>query len=437
MLLYSERLVLACRNFIVISLINNIMSIRIYRCNKQNKNLFIVDLLLLLVGVFMPVFTCASEVWAETPGIFYLPLEKSLQQYIDDQPGAYGLFVTDIETWSSFGINANEKFIAASTVKLPVALYVMHLVGSGKLSLTEELEYKEKHKEGGTGYLQREEFGTRFSVSRLLKDSIIYSDNVAVNMLLDRVGRKNTKEYMRRMGGRVVDDVENVTCPIDMALYMARALAFTREHPQLGGQLIDYLFNTVYNQRIPAPLPKGVRVAHKIGNWPLTGTFNDVGYVEHPENPYIIAILSKDTPGREQAFRVIRRISKEVYDYLSNPYFCAGVMLNEESLDMGECALFQTRESGAALELLVPLRSFVEALPGLKLYWLEETKQIVVEREYPAKRLVYKLYGGGLKIINDKSYIPASQLALDLDYTYTWDAARFCIKFEDKFNDLN
>jgi len=288
---------------------------------------------------------------------------------------------------------------------------------------------------------------------------------------LDRVGRKNTKEYMRRMGGRVVDDVENVTCPIDMALYMARALAFERESPRLGGQLMNYLFNTVYNQRIPASLPKGVRVAHKIGNWPFTGTFNDVGYVEHPVNPYIIAILSKNTPGREKAFQVIRRISREVYDYQTDPFYCAEVLLNGKRLPMRDCALFRgdwsedrmpvpglpagieregamekkgavgpfksaaagEEKGGAAkkMELLVPLRSFAEAVPELELNWLEEARQIVVtNKKYPAKRLVYNLDDEQVKIINNKSYITASRLASDFGYTCAWDPGRFQIVFE-------
>lgn len=395
--------------------------------NERSKKYNLIVLLFILVGIIMSVFVFASEVRAETPQIFYLPLEKKLQQYLETQPGMYGLFVADIKTWSSFGINAEKKFVAASTVKLPVALYVLHLVEAGELSLAEQLEYMEKHKEGGTGYLKKEELGSKFSVSRLVRDSIIYSDNVAVNMLLDHVGRKNTKEYMRRMGGRVVDDVENVTCPIDMALYMARALAFAREKPKLGGKLMNYLFNTVYNQRIPAPLPQEVRVAHKIGNWPLTGTFNDVGYVEHPVNPYIIAILSKETPGREEAFRVIRHISREVYDYQDSPYYCAEVILNGKKLPMKDCALFrggwtkrgnlsalelpagtprpagmpessggtassEAEGSAGELELLVPLRSFTEAVPELELKWVEETRQIIVMRKkYPAKCLVYAL----------------------------------------------
>jgi len=148
----------------------------------------------------------------------------------------------------------------------------------------------------------------------LAKYSIIYSDNVATNMLLEVLGRKKVKKMMEDLGGQIVDYSKNVTCPRDMAIYMKALLQFNEEHPDEGAILLHYLKNTVFNDRIPPLLPKGTEVAHKIGNWPAEGSYHDVGIVYHPTHPYIISLFSKDTPSSDYAYKVLQQISRLVYD---------------------------------------------------------------------------------------------------------------------------
>lgn len=250
--------------------------------------------------------------------INYRPLIIKWKQQIEHQKGVYGIFLIDINTGCTAGINETKQFHAASTIKLPINLYLYKQISRGHISSSTKLTYLAKHHEEGTGYLKNMKIGSCFTIAELSRASIIYSDNVAINILYDYLGRTNVKNYMRKLGGRVVQNESNTTCPKDMALYMNEIAKFAQDNSNLGGVLIHHLENTVFKERIPAGIPANIKVANKIGNWPPTGTYNDVALVQHPKKPYILAVFSKNTASKKDAFRTIRKISRLTFEFQAN-----------------------------------------------------------------------------------------------------------------------
>jgi len=282
----------------------------------MKKLLFIIFLMVLVISNYTSKSNANVTNLTETD-VEYDKLKDKLDLLLKKEQGTYGISVIDINSGATCAINPLEPFHAASTFKLPLNIYLIEQISLGKVNPKQMLVYKAGHKEGGTGKLQNKAVGSSFNIEMLSKYSIVYSDNVATNMLVSYLGKPNVKNLMRSMGGVVVNDKKNVTCPQDMALYMYQLLELAPKEPELVGKLINYLENTVYNDRIPKLLPQDIKTAHKIGNWPPTVTYSDVGYVQHPTNPYIIAIFSKGTPGVDRAFNVIQRVSRTVYDYQS------------------------------------------------------------------------------------------------------------------------
>ncbi|MEW6447518.1 MAG: serine hydrolase [Bacillota bacterium] len=330
----------------------------------------------------------------------YNHLLAQLVRELSSEKGTYGVYLMDLKSDQTCGINHREPFHAASTFKLPLNLYLYEQIAAGKIDPLSRLTYLQKHYEGGTGILQYKPVGSTYSIAELSLYSIVYSDNVATNILLSYLGRINVKNYMRSLGGGVVDDDRNITCPEDMAKYMLRLLDFADQYPEYGTLLIGYLENTVFNERLPQPLPEGVKVAHKIGNWPNTGTYNDVGYVKHPENPYIIAVFSKNTESRERAFQIIRNISKLVYNYQSNLYHIR-ILLNEKELNTEVPPLL---EKG---RILVPLRNIAEPL-GAEVSWDGASKTAAINR---AGKYVTVQIGSEAAVVNGRETmlsVPAS-----------------------------
>ncbi|WP_347490706.1 serine hydrolase [Desulfoscipio sp. XC116] len=246
----------------------------------------------------------------------YSTLQKQITSYLDEQPGVYGLYFIDIHSGQKFGYNSRTVFHAASTFKVPMNLYLYRAADNGQLSLTEQLTFTDQHMEGGTGILQNKSPGGSYSIEQLADYSILYSDNVATNILLDRLGKQNVKDFMRSLGGQVVDNKQNSTCPYDLALYMQEAVRLADQ--PAGERLFNNLLDNKLKDRIPEPLPPEIKVANKIGTWPPTNTYNDAAYVDHPKRPYILVVTSKDTPGYSEALAVIHQLSEQIYRYQTN-----------------------------------------------------------------------------------------------------------------------
>lgn len=242
----------------------------------------------------------------------YTNLKNQLNEYISKEQGRYGIYFISLNNGQEFGINADEEYIAASTIKLPVNLYLYNLVAEGKIDMNEKVTYKSQFYEEGTGDIQGAAEGTQYTIRQLSEKSITISDNIAVNMLISRLGWNEFHEFQDSISGLTSNKSENNTNPKLMAYYLKWLVAFSEQHPEQGKEILGYLKSTDTNNRIPAKLPKEVQVAHKIGSYP--NVINDVGIV-YGQKPFIIAVLSKNINDEERAAGVIANITKMVYDY--------------------------------------------------------------------------------------------------------------------------
>ncbi|MGE5573845.1 MAG: serine hydrolase [Bacteroidota bacterium] len=245
----------------------------------------------------------------------YAPLEARLKAYTASQDASYGIYFRDLASGASFGINEHEPITAASTVKVPVVLYLNHLVASGKADWDDRVVYNSATDyQDGAGILQfSARDGDSYSLRTLANLAITISDNVAYRMLVRHLGKDNIAAFMRDLGGEMVfPEGRNITCAADMAKYVQGVLDFNRDHPGLGARLIDDMAHPIYHVGLPGKLPPELVVAHKEGD--VTGVANDVGVV-FTSRPYILVVLSKDVTDIDEGFERIADISRMVYDY--------------------------------------------------------------------------------------------------------------------------
>lgn len=256
-----------------------------------------------------------SDAASSTAQPDYRPLKAGLETYIGSQPAVYGVYFRDLKSGTSFGINEREPITAASTVKVPVVLYLNHLVAEGHASWDDRVVYNSATDyQDGAGILQfSARDGDSYSLRTLANLAITISDNVAYRMLVRHLGKDNIAAFMRGLGGEIVfPDGQNVTCAKDMAAYIQGVLEFERAHPDLGSRLLDDMAHPIYHVGLPGKLPPQVVVAHKEGD--VSGVANDVGVV-FARRPYILVVLSKNVPDIDQGFATIAEISRMVYDY--------------------------------------------------------------------------------------------------------------------------
>ncbi|MCL4439193.1 MAG: class A beta-lactamase-related serine hydrolase, partial [Firmicutes bacterium] len=185
----------------------------------------------------------------------YASLKEKLQRYLETRPGQWSVYVQDLSTGQTLDMGADQVYDAASTIKMPLVLYLYELAAQGKVDLNTRLTYTPQYYEQGSGIIQGQPFGSQYSLQELARLAIENSDNVAWHMIQDYLGRDNFIAFMKSLGGEATGMVNgySVTTPRDMGEYLKALLAFRAEHPAPGNEILDYMEHSVYDPKRYSP----------------------------------------------------------------------------------------------------------------------------------------------------------------------------------------
>ncbi len=248
-----------------------------------------------------------------------------------------GMFFLDLDTGNYLDISGDRVFPAASTIKLPILVAYYQALEEGKVSLDETLVMRRDLITGGSGDMQYERAGTKFSTRQTLAKMITISDNTATNMIIDRLGGiaklnqrfrswglKDTlmRNWLADLSGT------NTTSSKDMVRLLALLAHGKLVSPSSRAQIFDVLSRTTIKTLLPAGLGPGARIADKTGD--IGFLIGDAGMIEMPNGKrYLAGIFVrrpyKDSRGRD----FIRQVSQIVYNYLEQQ--TAGVSLNSSA----------------------------------------------------------------------------------------------------------
>lgn len=250
-----------------------------------------------------------------------LDVQESSEEIIPDfnqktkiLTGVYGLYVVDLKTGYSFGVNTAEKFEPASLNKLPVMAAMFAESEKGNINLNEYYSLKDEDKAAGAGSLNGRPSGYEITYRNLLKLMGKQSDNTAFNITRSFLGDEKIEAMIKKIGMRNTSVSENTTTPADIGVYFEELYNGNIINEESRNELLGYLTDTLYEAWLSEGVPEGVRVAHKYGR--ETNVVNDAGIV-YLENPYVIVILSKGVIVSE-ADKVFPDISHMVYEKISD-----------------------------------------------------------------------------------------------------------------------
>ncbi len=269
-------------------------------------------LAILLALAFALVPGCRNE---ETPLPSYEELRSKVAAYLAPLPGTYAVYFKDLASGESFGINADLPMHPASSIKLPVVLYLYEEVAAGRRSWEERVFYSAaRDYQEGAGVLRYwARDGDAYSLRTLATVSIVTSDNIAHNMLVRHLGQEQVMSFLRRLAPHTTRPYGSaLTTARDLGNCVEEAVRFARAHPELGGRLLDDLAHTIFHYGLPGRLPPEVLVAHKEGS--ISGVATDVGVVLS-RRPYVLSLLARDLPDEEEGFRHFSAVSRLVYEY--------------------------------------------------------------------------------------------------------------------------
>tara|TARA_B110000046_G_scaffold174732_1_gene198744 strand:+ start:676 stop:1581 length:906 start_codon:yes stop_codon:yes gene_type:complete len=269
-------------------------------------------------------------------------LDSKITNLLEQVEGNFSIAFQDLHRKeNNFFLNENEKFHAASTMKVPVMIELYHQASEGEFSLTDSILIKNKfesivdHSSYEMDATEDSEpslytqIGKYMTLFDLMYQMIIMSSNLATNILVEEVGAKNITASMKLLGAydtevlRGVEDqkaydlgLNNMTTAKDLMIILKSIAQPIGETTQDQIAMIDVLKAQKFNDIIPRFLPADVQVAHKTGS--ITGLHHDAGIIYLPNGEtYALVLLSKNLKDFDQGTLTLAKISKLFYKHIT------------------------------------------------------------------------------------------------------------------------
>lgn len=236
-------------------------------------------------------------------------LEDEIKKYLGENINNVGISYYDIKSKSRVNINEDKVFLAGSTCKVQLNMVLADMLENGQIDENEQLNYKSSDYEEGTGILQGTDMSKPYKITLLSEYSITHSDNIATNMIIDKIGYDNFRNLVDKKLGQATDHSKNYITAAEETNLLTQ-LYKNKENNPYYTDLILYMKETDFHDRLDKYVSRNI-VAHKIGDY--SDYVNDVGIV-YSDCPYIISIYTEGIPN---ASEVIANISKIIYNYQS------------------------------------------------------------------------------------------------------------------------
>ncbi|HYL71994.1 MAG TPA: serine hydrolase [Candidatus Dormibacteraeota bacterium] len=231
--------------------------------------------------------------------------------------------------------NADDSFHAASTMKVPVLIELYRQVRAGQVRLDDTLLIKNEFRslaDGSLYALSPEDdseqdlyraAGQTRTLAQLDELMITVSSNLATNLLMQKLGVDNIRAAVQALGadgmhvlrgvedGKAFERGMNNTTTARALLILMRAIAEGRAVDAHSSRaMVAVLERQTFNDRIPAGLPPGTRVAHKTGE--ITKIQHDAAIVYAPR-PFVLVVLTRGIEDPKQSATLTAEITRQLY----------------------------------------------------------------------------------------------------------------------------
>ncbi|MGT2667468.1 serine hydrolase [Streptococcus rifensis] len=224
----------------------------------------------------------------------------------------YGIYVQQLDTGSTAGINEDKWMYSASTAKLPVLYMAQEQLNTAKIKLSDKLKYSEEvhrfkgaYQPSGAGSMPKKADNKEYTIEHLIQKTAKESDNVASNILAYHLTDQFNATYYQTID-RVTGTSWEMTKK-DGTAKMAGLVMAALYDLDPNGTVLEALSATAFDkERISKNID--VKVAHKIGD--AYDFRHDVAIV-YADSPYVISIFTNN-----KTYNDISTIANDVYEVL-------------------------------------------------------------------------------------------------------------------------
>ena len=241
--------------------------------------------------------------------------DTDLKLLIDSEMTKYGFnennfafFYYNIDDKGYYFYNENKYFTAASTVKVPIAMYYYDEINAGTYTTDSKLLYEQGDYEAGGGTTASlYSVGDYVPLGYLLEQAIINSDNTAVNILIGNLGYSNARKDITKYSDEIVPE-DFYSNNITSAGYAYDVINYLYEHQDSYQKLIEDMKQSSMGMYLKEYITD-YDVAHKYGSY--GGYVHDYGIV-YGEKTYLVGIFTRNITDSDE---VIAQISLDILNY--------------------------------------------------------------------------------------------------------------------------
>lgn len=242
-----------------------------------------------------------------------------LVELLNPPTGVVALAARHVESGRTWRHNEHLALPSASLIKLPILAAFWEAVETGRLDPMERVSVSAETRVEGTGVLKALAPGLQPTWSDLATLMITVSDNVATNLVIDRLGMDVIQAWIDKAGlaetrleRRMMDRAAmsagrgNWTSAADMETLLAAIAAGTCVSIEASREMRRPLEAQQIQDRLPRRLGDGVRAANKTGNF--AELIHDAGIVTWRGGTLVIAVLTQGVRPPWEAMDAIAEI---------------------------------------------------------------------------------------------------------------------------------
>lgn len=209
--------------------------------------------------------------------------------------------------------NTKQGYFSACTIKIAYILSCCKQIDEGAADKDTLLTYKKKHYHDGSGQIRKEEFGTKYTIEYLIKQSLYISDNVAYAMLIDYFGFDYYNKMIAELGCsslKLYDMWARSAKVKDFVILWNEVYNYFQSKTKMAKLMKDACTNTPFNY---GTRTLGVSYSHKSGdNFGASAAYNDAGIV-WGDKPYIYVIFT-NSEGKEKDEKTVDRTMEIIHE---------------------------------------------------------------------------------------------------------------------------
>ncbi len=259
-------------------------------------------------------------------------IQSDVKAEIDKYPDVkIGYYYNDLSNAGWMGVNAEENFIPASLLKLPMLIAYYKLREDEPDLFEQQIFYNGNDFNGLRSTTEESNItpGHIYTVRQLLEAMIIYSDNNALELLFS-YRKEALADVFEDLKAPLPENRNDISMrdflsPINMSKFLLVLYNGSYLRKVDSEEALELLTKVKYRDGIEASLPSSVIVAHKygerkvnVGNGNSENELHDCGIVYWTKSPYLLCIMTRGKAlDFQTASGIIAKLSKITYDGLT------------------------------------------------------------------------------------------------------------------------